>query len=202
MDLHAVFRRGLFCDACLNTFVCLTEAPTARVGQHSTLLYFRSLMACCYPRAQSKMLPDFWPKLFDLISTTTHLCQAKQFISESSWRWEGHQSGKGWGNFILAAETLTNIGRTRLVVSAVFTFFCDSSKQLWFLIPFGWSFFSSARRSLNGHTDHFLSHTDPKPLLLQVWDHFETTLGQLLNNFETWWWLLSDWWRSVPPPSG
>ena len=177
----------------LKTRMCLKHRP-----RKFAFLIFASVLL---PPARSEMLPDLWATL-NLISTTTHLCQSKQFISESSWRCGGHQSGKGWGNFTSTAETLANIGRTRLVVSAVFTFFCDSSKQLWFLIPFGWSFFSSARMSLNGHTDHFLSHTDPKPMLLQVWDHFETTLGQLLNNFETWWWLLSDWWRSVPPPSG
>ena len=31
----------------------------------------------------------------------------------------------------------------------------------------------------------FLSHTDPKPLLWQAWDHFETTLRQLWDNFWT-----------------
>ena len=162
----------------LKTRMCLKHWP-----RKFAFLLFDSVLL---PPARSEMLPDFWPTL-NLIGTTTHLCQSKSslFLSHLD-DTRVNKVTRGWGNFTSAAETLTNIGRTRLVVSAVFTFFCDSSKQLWFFIPFGWSLFLAPPEGLQmAIPTTFLSHTDPKPLLWQAWDHFETTLRQLWDNFWT-----------------
>ena len=149
MDLDAVLRRGLF--VMLKTRMCLKHWP-----RKFAFLLFDSVLL---PPARSEMLPDFWPTL-SLISTTTHLCQSKQFISESSWRYEGQQSDKGVGQLHFSGWDFDQYWEDQACclncLYLLLLFFKTTMilHSIWLV-----SFFSSARRSLNGHTDHvFKSH--------------------------------------------